>query len=176
MAPFAYTPHKQKAFDIAKSAVAAFHCKDNQYKGEYKKFLLLPDGEAAAHDIVLFPRDGTNSVLSPGIPQTTNGVSAPEFFKDYTERRKRDFPNPPEAWEGRWTHVHRLITCIREDGRFVALHGQKGIGKTALLSKTFEYLWERKLFDGLFAIDPYTSLKSRPHESLAKLVAETILG
>ncbi|ETO04286.1 hypothetical protein RFI_33110, partial [Reticulomyxa filosa] len=44
------------------------------------------------------------------------------------------------------------------------------------MNRTFEYLWERHVFEGVFVIDVYKTLREKPMMSVAEIICDHLRG
>ncbi|ETO28306.1 hypothetical protein RFI_08826, partial [Reticulomyxa filosa] len=174
---------EKKAFDIGKQVLKTDLYGDSLAQNESQKFRLLPEDKP--HDVVLFPNTKKSELKKQQIldlqlsndPSCNNG-SLPMGTKinvmqdRSTKKALRSFGHPPDPWVGRYLDIFQLIKCIQDPhNRFTIIFGDKGMGKSALMNRTFEYLWERRKFDGVFVIDIYKTLRENATSSIAEIIS-----
>ena len=172
------------AFTVAKQTLAVKHRGNTYLEFEHMKYIILPKdtNRIGIHDVIMFPRNYSTSdnILAPKtgrhFPQSLDSNGNPiGGYVDNTRLCLKKFRLPPNSFIGK-KRVATVVQALNlvNSRRLTVLTGKKWVGKTALVNKISDFLFQRNKFDGIFVFNHFRLIINDPNHTLAYVLSKTM--
>ncbi|ETO27202.1 hypothetical protein RFI_09927 [Reticulomyxa filosa] len=120
----------------------------------------------------------TSMTINANDNDTCNGGKVSKLIDCSKKKGTHSFDRPSDLWIGRQVEMFELLESIcdglSKKKKCSVVMGEKGMGKSALVNQVFEYVWERRMFEGIVLIDVFKLWQEKKSQSIAEVISDQL--